>query len=509
MDASDLRPITVDELVDHPSFRLEVLAGASGLEREVQWVHVIDVPDPGGWLSAGELVLTSGIGFPGSADAQVAYLQQLVVAQASGLIVSRGTLAGPLTAEALATADDAALPVLAIPYEVSFSTVTRFVAGAPMRSARGVMEMIQSVHEAALALADGTPRAQETVARMSTALRAELGVVSLRRRALTIGASEALRAHVGAACDAHAARGERLPAIVRLSDRVAIVPVPTADATALIASGWSERPPLAALQHAAVTVAMAMQAEAVEARLQRERLAIRLSAFIAGAVSMTDVMRPLADHGLDDGPWSVASLADTGADALVARCAERDVAVARFDHRQGAASLLIHEGQRSRETLYEAAGAIGPIGVSATFNDLSELARAVTEAELARRAVGDRAGAIRRYGDEHWSPLAPTSETAAREYVEATIGPLIAQRGSRPWMLDTLRAYLDCDRSPSRAAGALGIHRQTLVNRLRRIESTLSRSLADTATVARVWTALGLLDAVGEPSSEPAAATRR
>lgn len=92
----------------------------------------------------------------------------------------------------------------------------------------------------------------------------------------------------------------------------------------------------------------------------------------------------------------------------------------------------------------------------------------------------------------------------ARSFVESVLGPLLRGGGMHEDLLLTLRTYLAHARSPQRTAEALVLHRQTVGQRLRRIESLLGRELADTGTLARIWLALGLLDATaidGPPRS--------
>ena len=45
------------------------MAGHDGLDRELRWAHVIEMPDPDDLLKGGELVLTTGLGAGAKADA--------------------------------------------------------------------------------------------------------------------------------------------------------------------------------------------------------------------------------------------------------------------------------------------------------------------------------------------------------------------------------------------------------------------------------------------------------
>ncbi|MEV0454250.1 PucR family transcriptional regulator [Catellatospora methionotrophica] len=67
-----------------------LVAGESGLDRPVRWVHSAEVPDIATLLRGGELVLTTGIGLP-SDDAGVrAFISDLAEVGVAGLIVELG-----------------------------------------------------------------------------------------------------------------------------------------------------------------------------------------------------------------------------------------------------------------------------------------------------------------------------------------------------------------------------------------------------------------------------------
>src|SRR5690606_41685317 len=71
---------TISEILRLPVIREagpSVVAGASGLENRVRWVHVVEVADVAQLLNGGELVLTTGVALPEEDDALVAYIDQL------------------------------------------------------------------------------------------------------------------------------------------------------------------------------------------------------------------------------------------------------------------------------------------------------------------------------------------------------------------------------------------------------------------------------------------------
>ena len=56
--------ITVEELVALPELGTSVLAGSGGLNRQIGWAHVCELPSPWDWLGAGDLLMTTGLGIP-------------------------------------------------------------------------------------------------------------------------------------------------------------------------------------------------------------------------------------------------------------------------------------------------------------------------------------------------------------------------------------------------------------------------------------------------------------
>lgn len=63
--------VTVAEVLQMPvlsAARPEVLAGKSGLDRQVRWVHTTELADIAPLLRGGDLVLSTGIAFPDSAE---------------------------------------------------------------------------------------------------------------------------------------------------------------------------------------------------------------------------------------------------------------------------------------------------------------------------------------------------------------------------------------------------------------------------------------------------------
>jgi hypothetical protein len=112
--------VRVSELLELPGLGLRLLAGDE-LDRAVCRVYTTDLPDPGRYLSGGELVLTGMIWYhePDDADRFTA-----AVARAGAAALGAGEALGPVPPALTGACARLGLPLLAVPAETSFGTVT-------------------------------------------------------------------------------------------------------------------------------------------------------------------------------------------------------------------------------------------------------------------------------------------------------------------------------------------------------------------------------------------------
>ncbi len=92
-------------------------------------------------------------------------------------------------------------------------------------------------------------------------------------------------------------------------------------------------------------------------------------------------------------------------------------------------------------------------------------------AQLARR----RPGTVTAYSDVALTALASVDQRAARDFVQAELGPLAADQEDVRRLAATLRAYLEERSSPRRTAQRLGVHENTITTRDRAIEELRGR----------------------------------
>ncbi|MDA0637789.1 PucR family transcriptional regulator ligand-binding domain-containing protein, partial [Nonomuraea sp. MCN248] len=114
----------IRDLLEIGEPRLRLLAGDP--DREFTTVHITDLPEPGRYLSGGELVLTGLMWRTGPEDSD-RFVTALVEAGVAGLGAGQAWL-GHVPADLVTACERAGLPLLEVPTEVSFRTLAEQVA---------------------------------------------------------------------------------------------------------------------------------------------------------------------------------------------------------------------------------------------------------------------------------------------------------------------------------------------------------------------------------------------
>lgn len=143
--------------------RPEVLAGGQLISRRVRWLHVSELSDIADLLSGGELILTTGIALPSSDYELERYVEQLVSAGASGLILEYGRrfpIAPRALVQACARND---LPFIVLHRQVEFVRLTEAVHARILERQMALLRASERAHEVFTALAVGSADVGEIV----------------------------------------------------------------------------------------------------------------------------------------------------------------------------------------------------------------------------------------------------------------------------------------------------------------------------------------------------------
>ncbi|MEA3502086.1 MAG: PucR family transcriptional regulator ligand-binding domain-containing protein [Actinomycetota bacterium] len=113
--------LTLREVLGAPSFQgTEVLAGASGLDRAVSSINVMENPDIIPWVKNRELLITVGYSLAGRGKDLATLVEDLADLDLAGFGVKLGPYVTDVGADALDAANRRGFPILSLPPTVSF-----------------------------------------------------------------------------------------------------------------------------------------------------------------------------------------------------------------------------------------------------------------------------------------------------------------------------------------------------------------------------------------------------
>ncbi len=507
--------ITVRELVGLPHLRLELLGGRSGLDRAVTWAHSSDLDQPWRWLAGGELLMKNGRTLPRTEDEQIAFVEHLSSAKVSALVIGSDPQSPPFAEGALRRADELDLPVLRVPFSMSFIVLSRAVADALLSEEASRIARTEKIYDSIhAAVVSNDPGA--FLARLQVELSCDLFIVDSETLNPILDGTPSLPAALHSRIrDEIDAMGGAIPGALRLAGRknieVIIVEVPYEEPTLLVACIPGRQPyDLVLLQHAATAVGVEVAHASLQADYQRQIGTELLSQLIDGHLDSASGTSQLRLHDLS--PSSCRLLAVSGCDSNDERHLQiglRRRGIAHLLLRRDRVLFLLLDQRRAgdvRESS-EVTELVLPrlnrgctIGVSNLLLDPSRTSAAAREALWALAGTTAQSP-VMTYGDA--SPLpALQSPEEAQALVSRVLGPLTdydSTNGTE--LVHSLATFLATQRSWQRCADELHVHRQTVIYRMRRVEQITGRSLSETGDIAIFWLAFSALDVLGVEDS--------
>ncbi|MEU4672076.1 PucR family transcriptional regulator ligand-binding domain-containing protein [Amycolatopsis sp. NPDC023774] len=473
--------LTLRALTELRSLALRVVAGETGLDRPIGWVHPTELTDPHAFLEGGELLLTTGLALDDTTSE--AYVRRLVEAGTAGLGFGVGLSHEHVPSTLKATADEVGLPVLEVPRKTPFIAITRAVSRAV------------AADEYAATVRIG--RAQQELTRTAVGKTGAAGVV--RRLARLVDGWVVLfdaAGHVREVSSATArAHGEQLGVKdLRAGTRIVTVGeqevvLQTLHTRGALAVGTGA--PLDSTGRHIVNTAVSLLSLALEQdRAQRGALSrLRtglLDLFTDGQEALAlDVLRTV--QGAPPQPWAVLAVA--GPPAARTALYDRLEPVAGQVFFAHAESLLVAVTDDADRVLTVAAEVDGcHVGVG----DATEFPAALRQARQAAETARSQAIPLLRYADHAGRGLLNLLDPlAAQAFAHELLNPLRTHDESgRGELEESLRCWLENHGHWDRAATRLHIHRHTLRNRITKAAELLGRDLDSPGTRAELWLAL-------------------
>lgn len=490
-------PLRIRDIIDIPELRTRLLSGAEGLARPVRWAHVCELADPTEWLGEGDLLMTTGIGIPADSEAQRRYVERLASSGLAGVMIGEDMQA-PANLDALRqTAEALGFPLMFTHYGVPFAAVTRAIVDAGRQEEFERRNAITRVYESARMSIQGLGLGK-LLQRLEKDVQASLRLLDPQTLEPWLpdlaGLSPAQR---------EALSQRRLDAAVsqpvvqrhRLGDgEVLVMALPSQRDCILVAQG--DRLLDYGLLHHVVAV---LGIELERLRVESERN-LRL-----GSELLDDLLQQrLSTRQAED------RLGQFGASLEQARLAvarPAHLALAEWDEalqRRGIRVLLRAQGE---ELILLYWGDVAPqaqpqlrtaLGLSNPLGHPERCLEALREARLALAHAGSNNLLVTYAQVGAEAPWLPQSLDEAERAFRSVLGTLAdydSQQGTP--LLQTLRVFLEHNRSWLTAARELHVHKQTLVYRVRRIEEITGRSLDSTEDVATLWFALRAAQVAG------------
>ncbi|WP_157244329.1 PucR family transcriptional regulator [Nonomuraea typhae] len=475
----------ISDLLARPELGLRLLTGDPS--REFTTVHITDLPEPGRYLSGGELVLTGLLWRHGPEDSPrfVAALREAGVA---ALGAGQAWL-GHIPSDLVAACTAAGLPLLEVPTEVSFRTLSEIVAP---RLSGDVREELGRHRRIVAAVAEGADL-PELVALTA----AELGVTG---------------AVVSAAGDLIAGTLEDPVRLARAYLAAPRLPFVTGGHTVFAvgrghrAAGWAlacdgdllDRADLG-YELAACVALERIRLEAgrrVERRLTEQLLAAALTGGdaaelnarlrtcgIDAAEPYTVVNAVAADPG-ERGP-DPATLGGQVLEELLGRevvaAAGADGAPAVVPLRGLGVSEVAERLRAGVAVLSALPGTRISVGLSSALSGAAALRGGVAESGHARRLAEKRGGGVVTSAEiyTHDLLLATVPAEIGRSFADSLLGPLLAyDRSHQSDLVGTLGVFLDTAGSWHACAERLHVHVNTVRYRIKRIEELTGRDLS-------------------------------
>lgn len=498
-------------LLETQSLGLQVVAGAEGVDKRgpVRWAHISELSDPARWLEGGEILLTTGISLLGDPAGQRAFVRSLEASGCVALGFGVGVVVENVPEAMLEAADEVGLPLFAVPYEIPFIAVTKWVfhhtEGAHYAELREAIELNRRLLASAVG-GRGIGKALEIVSRTMP----DVGFYAFDFFGALLGSAPPVGAHApdsetirdAVLSDTGGCEGWRVTSTpLRVEHQVegflaVIAPRELSD--------WEQ----ARCEQAVGGVTLELLRRRSVRSARREVVQDILEEILAGS-SVALVRRRLLRIGFspDDEHYALAIAAPAGVLSHTVCALAEDVLTGEgrsvmVGWQDGMGVCLVQPPQdQDASMMVQAVTARGwratAVGVSRTRAGADTFATSIREAVVAAgaRPQPQEGPVVRDIAELGVRGLVSVlcDDVGTDAFVEQVIGPVLAyDERDGTELAETLRTYLRHGCRPGPAAKELCVHRHTLGYRLDRIAELTGRDPKDGAHLAAFALALEL-----------------
>jgi DNA-binding PucR family transcriptional regulator len=528
--------LTLGDLLAELDLRL--VAGVSGAEQPVRWVHISELPDPTPFLSGGELLLTTGMQLADPAE-QRAYVARLAGHGLVGLGLGTGFAHATVPEAMVEAAEEHGFALFEVPYELPFIALTEKAFTHLVNEHYAVLQRALSAHERLERIVlserglDGVAGALASLIGGPAVIfdaRGEVLASHAAREPLDTGTLDELAGELRERTRNGARRGW-VPGGALQGRALALPvaraphangngaggdgPLPQAWLVAAKDSGALSEFDRLTLHQAVTIVALELLRRRVAHETERRLAGDVLSALISGELEGPELGRRLEPFGLRDRAAVLImapprTLRAAVEDALARALAdEAPAGLAAGNGRFSCALLPAGRGgddelfalaERIRGRVSQEVGSPVDAGAGRVVAS-GELRRAFHEARCALEALGLAGGhdggapngELATYRDlgSFQLLLSLQDDEALRLFCDSILAPIEEGEGAYGGeLMRSLEAFIECNGQWERAARQLYCHRHTLRYRIRRVEELTGRSLDSARDRIDFWLAL-------------------
>ncbi|URM26361.1 PucR family transcriptional regulator ligand-binding domain-containing protein [Pseudomonas frederiksbergensis] len=480
-------PFCIQDIIDNSSLRTRLLGDADGASRRLRWAHVCELTDPTEWLGEGDLLMTTGIGIPHSPGEQQAYVERLVRAKVTGLMIGENMQAPADITSLQMEAEKSGFPLLMTHYSVPFSAVTRAILDASKQEEHERRGAVTRVYESAR-IGLRSLGLKGLLKRLAADVHSNLYLFDSRSLEPW---QEGLEALPESWQRTLAARGTVTPSVSRCTDGnedALVMPLPSLTACEILATG-GDLIDYGLLHHLVAVLGIELERLLVENERSLRLGSELLDDLIQSRLPEQAALDRLAQLNCPAQQSCLASARPTTEPVADWRQRLRRQGVELLVRSQGNELIVLLANGESAHQLQAALKC--NVGVSNPLMTPSRTVEALREARLALAHGTEQRPLVMYNNAQDEQSWLPTNLEDARRIHRRVLGTLTdydAQQGGQ--LQHTLLVFLQQNRSWQKAADRLNVHKQTLVYRIRRIEEISGRSLDSTEDVVVLWIAL-------------------
>ena len=127
---------------------LKLVAGATGMDRTLHWVHVVELPDVMHWILGGELLFMTGIGIRDNLAQLPRIVEACAQRKVAGLVLNVGPYIPATPPEVIELAEQLGFPLFELPWEVKLVEVTKEICNHIMSQQveeKSIQDILESI----------------------------------------------------------------------------------------------------------------------------------------------------------------------------------------------------------------------------------------------------------------------------------------------------------------------------------------------------------------------------